>query len=229
VVSPNPLALAKRTVRKAWCWAVAPAVILVVLGVIFRHSLNWGDVATWVLAITTLLAFLAAVFAGRVAYDLLKVETARDLKAAEERGLAANDRRRAEDERAAQREADRRSQASNVTAWFDFYSVFGGDTWGATVQNASELPVFDVRVFFFWVNDPGEGRPWTTEQRYASERPFRVIPPGQFRRYDLPSRVREMAKECNDRVYLVGIEFTDANGNHWWRDARAALHDRRSS
>jgi len=216
--------------RNAWRWAVVPVVGLVVLGVISRHSLNWGDVATWIVAITTLLAFLAAAFAGRVAYDLLKVETTRDLKAAEERGQAAADRQRAEDERAAQRQADRRAQASKVTAWFTTYiNNHDQPTWVAAIQNASELPVFDVRVFFYWVNDPGDGRPWTTEQRYASEETILVIPPGRFRHYDLPGRVAAMAKECSDRVYLVAIHFTDANGIHWMRDERAALRDRGGS
>lgn len=33
-----------------------------------------------------------------------------------------------------------------------------------------------------------------------------------------------MAEECNDDVYLVGIEFTDASGIRWFRDERGALH-----
>jgi len=32
-----------------------------------------------------------------------------------------------------------------------------------------------------------------------------------------------MADECSDQVYLVGIEFTDANGRRWMSDERAAL------
>ena len=40
----------------------------------------------------------------------------------------------------------------------------------------------------------------------------------------MPDRVRDMADECSDQVYLVGIEFTDANGTRWMRDERAALH-----
>jgi hypothetical protein len=229
VIAPDPLVLAKHVTRKAWPYAGALVVVLAVLGVVFRRSLSWGDFPTWVMAMTTLMAFLAAAFAGLVAYDLLKVETARDLKASDERVLAAADRRRAEDERAAQREANLRAQASKVTAWFDFYRPDPGRaTWGATIQNASELPVLDVRVFFYWVNDLRDGSPWTTEQRYASVNRIRVIPPGQFRHCDLPDRVRNMSGECDDRVYLVGIEFTDANGIGWMRDERAALHEGRS-
>jgi hypothetical protein len=34
-----------------------------------------------------------------------------------------------------------------------------------------------------------------------------------------------MADECNGQVYVVGAEFTDANGVRWMRDARGALQD----
>jgi hypothetical protein len=70
---------------------------------------------------------IAADFAGLVAYDLLKIEAARDLAASQERLHATDDCRRAEEERAAQREADRRAQASKVTAWFDFFEVLRGN------------------------------------------------------------------------------------------------------
>jgi len=35
---------------------------------------------------------------------------------------------------------------------------------------------------------------------------MQVIPPGQTRDHELPDRVRNMAQECNDNVYLVGVE-----------------------
>jgi hypothetical protein len=238
VASPSdPLALATRVARRAWPYATVLVVSLVVLGIVFRHSFTWGDVPTWVMAITTLLAFLAAAFAGLVAYDLLKVENARDLAAVDERLRAAGELKRVAGERAAEREADRRAQASKVTAWFDFYTpgaqLNPGDLWqppseiieaGAAIRNASELPVMDVRVCFFWVNDPGDGRPWTAELRYASQESMRVIPPGQTAHHRLPEQIRSMAEECNGQVYVVGIEFTDANGIRWMRDARGALH-----
>jgi hypothetical protein len=230
VVTLDPLALVKRVARKSWPWAAGLVGVLTVLGSVFRHQLNWGDFPTWVVAITTLLAFLAAAFAGLVAYNLLGVETTRDLKAAEQRLFAAEERKRLADERAAQREAERRAQASKITAWFNFFEVLRPNdtlegTWGATVDNTSELPILDVRIFYYRVNDPHDGSPWTTEQRYASIDRIRVIPPGQSRNQELPRRVRNMAQECNNDVYLVGIEFTDANGIRWFRDERGALHD----
>ena len=76
------------------------------------------------------------------------------------------------------------------------------------------------------MNDPGDGSPWTTGLRYASLEKFRrVIPPGQTSHLELPERIRSMDTECNDQVYLVGIEFTDANGARWTRDERGSLHE----
>ncbi len=224
-----------RKVRGTICVILA---LLVLLGILFRHHLDWGDVPTWILAITTLLAFLAAAFAGLVAYDLLKIENLRDIKASEERLQAAAERRQAAKELAARRDADLRAQASKVTAYFNFFEVIRPDeverdparvineVWGGTVQNASELPIFDVRIFYYWVNDRRDGSPWTTEQRYASIDTIRVIPPGQRRNQELPERVRNQSEVCNDQVYLVGIEFTDANGGRWFRNERAALEPR---
>jgi hypothetical protein len=236
VTSPDPGARVRAMLTRRVQGAIyAVLVLLVLFGILFRHQLHWGDVATWVLATTTLLAFVAAAFAGLVAYDLLKVENTRDIRAAEERALASAERRQAAEERAEQRDANLRAQASKVTAYFNFFEVIrpGRDiqeaidaVWGGTVQNASELPVFDVRIFYYWVNDRRDGTPWTTEQRYASIDIIRVIPPVQPRNQELPERVRNQSEGCNDQVYLVGIEFTDANGHRWFRNERAALEPR---
>ena len=91
--------------RKVQAVIYIVAALLVTAGILFRHDLSWGDAPTWILAITTLLALLAAAFAGLVAYDLLKVENHRDIVAARERSQTAAERRQAVQERAAQREA----------------------------------------------------------------------------------------------------------------------------
>jgi hypothetical protein len=141
-------------------------------------------------------------------------------------------------ERAAQREAARRAQASKVTAWFAQYDPVaarypGGPslesnllTWGGAVRNASDLPVFDVRIFYFRVNDRRDGSPWTADQVYASVDIIRVIPPGQTRNEELPQRVRGQYQDCDDQLYVVGVEFTDADGARWYRNERAALEAR---
>jgi hypothetical protein len=257
VASPDPLARAKFVVRTVWPYVAAVVVVLAAIGSVFRHQLQWGDFPTWVMAITTLLAFVAAAFAGLVAYDLLLIETGRDLKAAEERTRADADRREAArrreaaetereqarlavaKEQAAQREADRRAQARRVTAWFAYYYKATGDpaplavglplgsaAWGGVVKNASDLPIFDVRLFYFRVNDPRDGSPWTTAQVYASVDIIRVVPADQARAQELPARVSDLYEGCNDDVYVVGIEFTDADGVRWYRNERAVLEPR---
>ena len=131
---PDPLARVKLIARMGWPLAAALVLALAVLGDALRHSIHWGDFPTWLLGITTLLAFLAATFAGVVAYDLLKIEAARDEVASQERREAAADRRQAaldreraerkrvEDshlatyERVEHWKADRRAQARNGAA-----------------------------------------------------------------------------------------------------------------
>jgi hypothetical protein len=244
VVSPNPAARTMIIIRRFRWYADGLLAVLIMLGILLRHRLSWGDFPTWILALTTLGAFMAAVFAGLVAYDLLTVENVRDLQASAERAFAAEERARIERERqesreaaareqAAQRAAAERAQASKVAAWFDEDQVgilpamnnirAGIDDWVAQVRNASDLPVFDVRVFFYWVNDTHDGRPWTTQERYASLDRLRVIPPEQTRHLQLPQTVRQTGEEIDRDSYLVAIEFTDANGIRWRRDESARL------
>ena len=203
--------------------------ILAAAGSVFRHHLAWGDVPTWVLAATTLAAFVAAVYGGMVAYNLLRVENQRDQKAALERQQARSDRGEADRVKAAQLEADKRAQASKVTAWFAYWSarenrrVTSNGSWGAVVANASDLPVFDVEVPYFWVID-NPGGSWSGEQRdYSPPERFRVLPPGDRRFQAIPPDVQHREVTCDDNVYVVGIEFTDANGNRWRRTEHADL------
>lgn len=121
---PDPLTRARAITRRTWRYGAALAVVLVVLGAVFRHQLSWGDVATWVLAVTTLLALVAAGFAALVAYDVLKVELRRDLLAADERQLAREDRERAERAAKAAEEQTRiqrqlRKDAAQPYVWAD--------------------------------------------------------------------------------------------------------------
>src|SRR5580700_10858638 len=102
--APDPLRRVRAVVRNCWPLAGLAAIVLGALGFAFRRIEQWGDIGTWVLAVTTLLAFLAAAVAALVAYQLLSVELARDQVAA--------------DGRAEQREADQRAQADKIAAWY---------------------------------------------------------------------------------------------------------------
>jgi hypothetical protein len=53
-----------------------------------------------------------------------------------------------------------------VSAWFAYHdkTCGRGDSrhyaWGAVIRNASDLPVFDVRVFFYYVAERWEHGDW---------------------------------------------------------------------
>jgi hypothetical protein len=136
-----------------------------------------------------------------------------DLQAREIRA-SLEQRERAADE-------ERRSQAARVTAWFARPVPEG--PWGAIIRNASDLPILDVRTFFNYIAEKWQGGDWEPVMRGGPVEKIRVLPPLQDRFIEIPAQVRNMIKECDDSVYAVSIEFTDADGNRWERDPRGAL------
>jgi hypothetical protein len=52
---------------------------------------------------------------------------------------------------------------------------------------------------------------------------IRVLPPDSEKLVAIPESIRDMINECNDDVYAVSIEFIDAAGNRWERNARGSL------
>jgi hypothetical protein len=154
------------------------AAVLTILGFEFGPQARWGDVATWVLAATTFLAFVAAGAAALVAYRLLVVENQRDAAAATERK--------------ARLDAEKRAQAEKIAAWYGTWRLKGGfasptgtgividpPVWGATLRNASDLPVYDVRISFCIAGDPSLGLDWRSGQRYSPPDGLSVLPPGE--------------------------------------------------
>src|SRR5689334_11831407 len=107
--------------------------------------MDWGDVPTWVQAIATLLALIAAGAAASAAWQVLAVERKRDV-----------DRQQVEDER---RAAEARGQADRVAAWPSTSPTEQNapppPQQGVSIRNASELPVYNVRVFFERLNGAG--------------------------------------------------------------------------
>lgn len=204
-------------------YAVVTGAVMIVAavtaaGIVFRHSWNWGDFPSWIIAITTTLAFAAAAIAARVTYRLYKVEAGRD-------ETAAGDRE-------ARREAERRVQANKVAAWFhseqDAVSGTGKAllvTWGAVVRNASDLPVLDVKVTFSIVQDLGTKAPWQPVQAAGLLERIIVIPPGDERFIAIPDEIGELAAKIGSDSHVVSIEFSDAAGNRWERNPRGVLID----
>ena len=177
---------------------------------------NWGDVPTWCLAGLTLVAVLAAIYAGKKAADLLGVERDRDEFQNEERREEAERRARAE-------------QADLVAAWHDRSDdeylrrkgIGPSDpaSWGCFVLNKSPLPVYDVRLRCIANRDDSvrdsvtlpllpHGRefiPWTIE----------------FRRHEAGSPADVFTEGLNQ--FKVELAFRDAAGRRWKRDTSGIL------
>ncbi len=214
------------------------------------HSLAWGDVPTWLLVLVGLLALGAAVLAydkqsqevhGHAEQLRLESEQLADQKRVNNEqvrlmALQEQELRAAQDERERQDTERREAQAHQVAAWFGSDSD-PEDTgklqqeWGAFVRNASLLPVFDVRVFFHFVQELSSGRPdarglsWYPIDRGGPIEPIRVLPPGERRFVQIPEEIRGMSDRCDAQTYVVAIHFTDAAGIRWVRDGRGELLD----
>jgi hypothetical protein len=161
----------------------------------------------------------------RVQGEQLELQRKTSANQAEVLELQAKELRESLEER--QREADerRRGQASKVTAWFSLAKP-GGGRWGAWIRNGSDLPVLDVRTFFHNVQETQPGSRWEPVMRGSLSDEIRVLPPQVDRFFDIPLEFKRHSIECDDSVFVVSIEFTDASGNRWERDPRGALNPR---
>src|SRR5258708_11871954 len=142
------------------------------------------------------------------------------------------------DERKRQAEDLLRNQANQVAAWFSLGEIPVVETgtgaapdtrpaWGALVRNNSDMPILSVRVFFHFIaaNDVAS-EDWQPIMRGGPVNRIRVIPPRSEKLIEIPAQVKKMIADCNEDIYVVSIEFTDAAGNRWERDARGALVSR---
>jgi hypothetical protein len=218
VAAPDPRALARKALRTSWPYAAGTAVVLIVAGAVFGGRGSWGNVPMWVLAVTTLLAFVAAAFAALVTYELLRIESRRV-------ALAVAELRQRE-------EAQCRAQAARVAAWYGRWSsVVKGPgmtadprewrRWGAIISNASDLPVYNVRVSFCVAVDPSAGLTWRQGERFAGA--LRLVPPGE-EHIEMPDHLRtDEEASGNQPTWLVAIQFTDAFGARWLRDPQGRL------
>ncbi len=126
-----------------------------------------------------------------------------------------------------QRDADeqRRSQATRVTAWLGTHKESKA-FWGANVRNASDEPLFEVRVFFHHMREKeGGGYQAVSQGGPPPRETIAVLPPGEDRFVWIPADVQAMfgSIAIDDRNCAASIEFTDAAGNQWERDPRGAL------
>jgi hypothetical protein len=128
-----------------------------------------------------------------------------------------------------QAESERRAQANRVAAWFayrpmDVSWVDGENAWGAVVRNDSDLPVLSVRVFFHYIQALSTAsEEWEPVNRGGPLDRIRVVPPRSEKFIAIPDQVKNIVDKCNADTYAVGIQFTDAAGNRWERNARGSL------
>lgn len=137
------------------------------------------------------------------------------------------------DERKRQAGEQRQAQASQVAAWFGSQHVpargpaVAHHTWGALIRNESALPVLSVRVFFNYIHaETAVSEDWKPIMRGGPVSMIRVLPPRSEQFVEIPDSVRTMIDQHDESTYAVSLEFMDAAGIRWERDARGALKER---
>jgi hypothetical protein len=176
----------------------------------WRSAIALGDLPTWIQAVATVLALIAASIAAVAAWRVLEVERRRD-----------DERRQFEDER---RATDERTQAERVAAWPSLVRSDPADPaspaeWSGTIRNASDLPVYQVGIEF----EPIGGGGLTVYM-------FEVVPPGSWSlnrdRVLYPGgelQVRQEVGDLPDRTFVIALRFTDAANRVWRRDRYGVL------
>ena len=172
------------------------------------ESINWGDAPTWITAVATVLALVAAFFAVRASWHVLSIDrqNQRDAQAAEARRDEA---------------AERAEQADAVAAWTEWAAARNDSGrihykgWGAWVVNQSLLPVYDVVVQFH-----------LPDGRFLAKSVLAVLPPqgSEFVRW--PTEIKQdepPVSEIDKREMRVEIHFRDTGGRRWERDRYGIL------
>lgn len=139
--------------------------------------------------------------------------------------LQADDLRESLEERERQADDRRRSQAAKVNAWLK-HNGEQRKRWGAHIHNASDLPIFDVRVFFYLPARAGEVT-WVPASIGGPDEAIPVLPPQSegfvlMLEGDVSSVIENI--DVSERSCVVGVEFTDSAGNRWERNPRGALN-----
>ena len=216
-----------RPIRRRLALALA-VLILIAGGIFYRHSWNWGDFPTWILAAGAIVTVYYARRAFREQSEELAVLRRLAWDQTQVLTLQAKELRASLRQRQAEAENQRRAQANKVTAWFGSRDrdapglAIAGLDWGAVVRNGSDLPILNVRVFFYSINATSPAAvAWEPVLRGGPPERIRVIPPESDRFVEIPDEIRD--DECNHRTYAVSIEFSDTAGVYWERTARGAL------
>jgi hypothetical protein len=175
-----------------------------------RFTVNYGDLPTWVVAIATASALVAAFRAALYTKRLFETESARDTR---------------------REQRDLRAQAEHVSAWIqakDQKLVAGSFARSLGIQlstallNSSTQPVYDVKMTFSVgpvaadLTDSIDVLPPLTK---AAERPLPRM---------AQTQLEEALKTSGDETPRVALEFTDAAGRRWLRAADGTLEQQES-
>src|SRR5262245_16030821 len=160
-----------------------------------NECMQLGDTAEWVSAVATVGALVFAAIAARAARAAYRIESERDRVNA--------------DERQRHEAFVRRGQAALVSAWWGSRS----GTWGAFVRNASETPVYHVRVLVVSARDP--------DVHEAID--LIVLPPAAEPVFYPTGIVEDSAEVPVDPDRRVEVAFSDSAGIRWIRDQQGGL------
>ena len=163
--------------------------------------MDFGTPADWVNVICTLAATGAAFFAGTVAHRAYMRER-------------ANDHQR---------------DATGVHAWLAYDTEAQSANQRIILMNSGQSPIYELAVRLI-LGDQETVAP-------SSRGTWQVLPPGRYEvgpndRFpwgfpnpvDEPNRFTPYTRSPKHRV--IGIDFTDAHGTAWHRDARGHLTER---
>jgi hypothetical protein len=106
--------------------------------------------------------------------------------------LQAEEFRTSREQRGREAEEQRRRQASRVTAWFDTGETPMGWVPGARVRNASDEPVYEVRVFFHLVHETDSSRVPVSQGGPPPRETTPVLPPEETVFTRIPPKVEDM-------------------------------------
>jgi hypothetical protein len=160
---------------------------------------DYGDVPTWIAAVATVLALVAAGFAAWASWNVLKRETQRD---------------------ADRDDAERRQQANLVAAWHGVVPhpvQRGAGLYRPVVRNGSELPIYQVGVEV--VVEGSTGIVHMTEVLGPGQ--WFVTQSGHFNFADHPTE--KLRLHASSPGFQVAVSFSDAAGIAWRRDENGQL------
>ncbi|MGL5823427.1 MAG: hypothetical protein ACRCYU_00970 [Nocardioides sp.] len=158
-------------------------------------TLDWGDVPSWIAAIATLGALVAAGWAVKKASDTFKLELKRDSE------------RQAHDEQA--------EQADLIAAWSAWLKP--DDTrmragWGALIVNGSPLPVYEATIELY--GPVGDLR---------VSQPKNLLPPGDTPLIWNTTIFKDDEHVSFGQYLQVALKFRDSAGRLWHRDRHGQL------